>query len=489
MRKSGILLAITSIPSEYGIGGFSKEAYDFVDFLKKAGQKYWQVLPFGTTGYGDSPYQSFSTYAGNPYFIDLESLIEEGLLEKSECDKKDFGACRTKVDYEKIYNVKNNLLYKAFERSKKTSKQEEFEKENDWWLEDYALYMAVKKYYGGASLFEWDKEVRLRKNIEKYKKMLKKDIEYYKFEQYVFIKQWNKLKKYANDNGIEIIGDIPIYVAGDSADCWANPELFQLDENGMLERVAGFPPDGFSPTGQLWGNPLYNWLEHKKQNFKWWVDRIRYCFKLYDVVRIDHFIGFDSYYSIPADEDTAKNGRWEKGPGYALFEEIKRQLPNQRIIAEDLGIVTDSVRELMKKTGYPGMKILSNGFNADCDNEFLPHNYTNNYVVYTGNHDNDTMLGVYKQFSKKDRQFCDEYVGIEESDTDKEKVFKIIKTAYASVCDTVIIPMQDLLALGSEARMNIPSTLGGNWTWRMEKKDCDDKLALKLNKLTKIYAR
>ena len=343
MRKSGILLAISSIPSKYGIGTFSKEAYEFVDFLEKAGQSLWQILPLGPTGYGDSPYQSFSTFAGNPYYIDMEEFIEKGYLTKEECEESDFGE-GAYVDYEKIFYNKFKLLKKAFLNSniEEDASYQQFVKENKNWLADYALYMAIKDSLNGISWIEWDKDIKLRKEeaMAKYRSELSEEIAFYQFQQYYFAKQWKALKKYANDKGIEIVGDIPIYVALDSADTWANPQLFQVDEECIPLAVAGCPPDAFSATGQLWGNPLYDWEYMKKTDYAWWVERIRYCYELYDIVRIDHFRGFDEYYSIPYGDETAEFGHWEQGPGYELFQVIKKNLGKIKVIAEDLGFQT-----------------------------------------------------------------------------------------------------------------------------------------------------
>lgn len=490
MRASGILLPISSIPSAYGIGTFSKEAYEFVDFLKKSGQTYWQILPLGPTGYGDSPYQSFSTFAGNPYYIDLEELIEEGFLTKEQCDNCDWGGSEAYVDYEKIYLSRFKILKEAFEKSKIENNNDfqAFVKENDFWLADYALYMAVKDYFKGKSWSEWDKDIRLREPeaINKYSKQLKEQILFYEFQQYLFAGQWMRLKKYANENGVQIIGDIPIYVAFDSADAWANPELFQFDKNCMPTGVAGCPPDSFSATGQLWGNPLYRWDYHKETGYAWWLQRISYCYKLYDVVRIDHFRGFDEYYNIPFGDDTAEFGKWEKGPGYDLFKVMKEKIGNKPVIAEDLGFLTPSVMKLVKKTGYPGMKILQFAFDSREESDYLPHNYSANSVVYTGTHDNDTMMGWYQNVNRHDRNFARKYLNIKGR---KDIVWSFIRAAVASVSDTAIIPMQDYLSLGSEARINVPSTLGDNWKWRMIKGQIDQELAEKIYKMCKLYGR
>ena len=490
MRKSGILLPVSSIPSKYGIGTFSKEAYEFIDFLEKAGQGYWQILPLGPTGYGDSPYQSFSTFAGNPYYIDLEALIEKGWITKKDCDACDFGSEDMYVDYEKIYISRFNILRTAYIHSEiaKDIDFQQFVTDNKFWLKDYALYMAVKHSYDGMSWIEWDEDIRLRKPaaMKAYREKYAQEIEFYEFQQYVFSSQWQNLKKYANNKNIKIIGDIPIYVAFDSADTWANPELFQLDEKCNPIGVAGCPPDAFSVTGQLWGNPLYKWEYHKEEEYGWWMRRIAYCYELYDVVRIDHFRGFDEYYFIPYGDPTAEFGRWEKGPGYDIFKVMKEKLGNKAVIAEDLGFLTPSVNRLVKKTRYPGMKILQFAFDSREESDYLPHNYTNNSVVYTGTHDNDTTMGWYSTFNKKDKAFAKRYLNIK---TRKEIHWEFIRAALSSVADTAIIPMQDYLGLGSESRINIPSTLGNNWRWRLDPGQIDDELAERIRKMAKLYGR
>ena len=489
MRKSGILLAISSLPSKYGIGTFSKEAYDFVDFLHKAGQSMWQILPLGPTGYGDSPYQSFSTFAGNPYYIDLEEFIDKGYLTKADCKICD-GKDEKYVDYEKIFQTRFALFKKAYANSniEKDKEFKAFVKENDWWLEDYALYMAIKDSLGGISWTKWERDLKLReeKAIEKCKKDLKAEIGCYYFQQYFFAKQWKALKKYANKKGIEIVGDIPIYVALDSADTWANPTLFQLDKECEPIKVAGCPPDAFSKTGQLWGNPLYRWDDMKKDDYSWWIKRIRYCYELYDVVRIDHFRGFDEYYAIPYKDKTAENGKWQKGPGYDLFEAIKKELGEIQVIAEDLGFLTPSVLELVEKTGYPGMKVLQFAFDSREESDYLPHNYPHNTVVYTGTHDNDTTKNWYKTLNKRDKDFANRYLDIKK---EKHACEAMVRAALGSVADTAIIPIQDYLELGKEGRMNTPSTLGFNWQWRLQKRQLDKKLAKQIYALSKLYGR
>lgn len=493
MRKQGILLPISAIPSDYGIGTLGRESYRFVDFLKMAGQKLWQILPLGPTGYGASPYQSFSTFAGNPYFIDLEKLIEDGLLTKEECDSFDFGQDTQYIDYEKMYLAKFAVLRIAYERAVsfgifKSSEYQEFVSINSFWLEDYALYMAIKNANEGKCFTDWDEDIRLRKKeaLENCRREFSFEIGFYSFQQYLFATQWKALKDYANEAGIEIVGDIPIYVAFDSADTWAKPELFLLDENGTPIGVAGCPPDAFATTGQLWGNPLYDWEYHQKTGYEWWIERIAHCYRLYDVVRIDHFRGFDEYWFVPYGDETAEGGHWEKGPGYELFAAMKEKLGDKKVIAEDLGFLTDSVMELVKKTGYPGMKILQFAFDSGENNIYLPHNYEKNCVVYTGTHDNETTAGWIQTRSPYEKEFLKQY--LDESE-DSRLVWAMIRLAVSSVADTAMIPMQDYLELGNEARINTPSTLGDNWKWRMDKGALTEELAEKIFQITRLYGR
>ena len=490
MRKSGILLPIASLPSNYGIGCFSKEAYEFVDRLEEAGQTYWQILPMGPTGYGDSPYQSFSTFAGNPYFIDPEDLVKRGYLTKKQCEAYDFGDNENYIDYEKVYLSRFRLLREAYENSNiaKDKGFQKFIRENAFWLDDYALYMAVKESFDGVCWVEWDEDIKLREEeaMKKYRAKYAKEVEFYQFQQYLFQVQWEKLKTYANEKGIKIIGDIPIYVAFDSSDAWANPELFQFDEDCNPVAVAGCPPDAFAVTGQLWGNPLYRWEYHKQTGYEWWMKRLASCYEKYDVVRIDHFRGFDEYYAIPFGEPTAEVGSWESGPGIDIFRVMKEKLGEKEVIAEDLGFLTDSVIELVKQSGYPGMKILQFAFDSREESDYLPHNYTQNCVVYTGTHDNDTIVGWYESVQEADKEFCNRYVNLAGS---KEPHWEIIRAAMASVAQLAVIPMQDYLGLGSEARINIPSTLGDNWKWRMSKGDFTKELAKRVKDMTKLYSR
>ncbi|WML34896.1 4-alpha-glucanotransferase [Clostridium sp. OS1-26] len=489
-RSSGILMHIASLPSPYGIGTFGKEAYEFVDFLVEAGQSYWQILPIGPTGAGDSPYQSFSTFAGNPYFIDLDLLKEEGILTKEEYENVDFGNDPEKVDYEKMFNNKMPILRIAFQNSKGKYKDEikKFRFENKAWLEDYALYMAVKSEFDLKSWQEWDTDIKLRKktDLEHYKEELKNQIDYWVFLQYVFFKQWKALKNYANINEIKIIGDIPIYVAEDSADTWANSEVFMLDEEKRPIVVSGCPPDAFSATGQLWGNPIYNWVYLEKTNYKWWIERIKGNINLYDVTRIDHFRGFESFWQIPYGEPTAVNGKWVKGPGIKLFNAVKEVLGEVDIIAEDLGYLTQEVIDFRDATGYPGMKVLEFAFDTREESDYLPHNYEKNCIVYTGTHDNDTVMGWFENTQKSDTDFAKRYLKLNKKEGYN---WGFIRGALSSVGNLAIAQMQDYLGLGSEARMNIPSTLGGNWLWRVKKEYLNHKLAQKINKITKLYGR
>ena len=490
MRTSGILMPITSLPSKYGIGCFSKEAYDFIDGLVKAHQSYWQILPLGPTSFGDSPYQSFSTFAGNPYFIDLEQLIKEGLISEEECDECDFGDNERYVDYGKIYESRFGLLWNAFEKFDiENSEYVKFKEDNDEWLDDYSLYMAVKDSYEGLMWTKWDEDIKLRKEeaLKSYYEELKDDVEFYKFLQFKFYEQWAKLKKYANEKGVKIIGDIPIYVAFDSSDCWADTKLFQFTEENLPCAVAGCPPDAFAATGQLWGNPLYDWEYHKETGYTWWKKRVKKSLELYDVVRIDHFRGFDEYYSIPYGDETAENGLWEKGPSMDLFSALKEEIGEVNIIAEDLGYLTDTVIKLVKDTGFPGMKIMQFAFDSREESNYLPHTYDKNCVVYTGTHDNNTLRAWYKEISEKDKKYAKEYLG--KQLTENKIHWDMIRATLASVADTEIIPIQDYLGLGEEARMNVPSTLGTNWKWRMIEQDLDDELLEKIGNMTVLYER
>ncbi len=489
MRASGILMHISSLPSNYGIGTLGQEAYNFIDFLKKAGQTYWQILPICPTGFGDSPYQTFSSFAGNPYFIDLDFLIEDGLLKKDECENIKWGNYDTSVNYKMMYDNRFEVLKIAYERFMK-SVPDDFEKfcnDEEYWLSYYALFMSIKNETG-EMWNKWNKELKFRNDdaLKGYENKHKDDVMFYKVIQYLFYSQWYKIKKYANDNDIKIIGDIPIYVAVDSVDVWVNPEFFLLNDKYEPTYVAGCPPDSFSKSGQLWGNPLYNWDKMKENDYAWWIRRLKYVSKIYDVTRIDHFRGFDSYYTIDANAKTAKSGVWVKGPGIDFFNCVKKALGEIDIIAEDLGFLTPSVRQLLKETGFPGMKVLQFAFDSREDSDYLPHNYPKNTVVYTGTHDNDTIIGWMKTAKKQDVAFAMEYLRLNEQEGYN---WGMMKVAWASVSDTVIVTMQDLLDLGSTARMNTPSTVGTNWKWRASKDSINDKLAKKINNYMKVYKR
>ncbi len=494
-RTAGILLPISSLPSKYGIGCFSQSAYDFVDWLKAAGQCYWQILPLVPTSFGDSPYQSFSTYAGNPYFIDLDRLIEEGVLTRKECNSVDFGDNSQDIDYEKMYYGRNQLLRMAYERSNISQNPEyhRFVEENRWWLRDYALFMAVKGRFDGAPWTEWAEDIRLRHGyaMEYYQQELYYDIEFQQYMQFKFFEQWTALKAYAKENGVNIIGDIPIYVAMDSADVWANPELFELDEQNVPTAVAGCPPDGFSATGQLWGNPLYRWDYHRATGYEWWMNRLRYCFRLYDMLRIDHFRGFDEYYVIPYGETSAINGYWTKGPGIELFWKMWEVLGPQQVIAEDLGYVTDTVRQLLKETGFPGMKVLEFAFDSrdsGSANDYLPHNYIQNSVAYTGTHDNETLTGWFQNITKEERKMARTYIN--DMTTPDEEIYRsFVCEAMKTVANLCIIPLQDYLGYDNACRMNKPSTVGTNWRWRVTKKELSKKLQKEIRELTRRYGR
>jgi len=497
-RSSGVLLSVTSLPSKYGIGCFSREAYDFVDWLVKAGQTWWQILPLGPTCYGpsdDSPYQSYSAFAGNPYMISLEGLIKEGVLTRKECDALDFGENPAKVDYDKLHDHRLALLHKAYERSSisQNPDYQKFLKDNSWWLQDYALFMALKDFFGGVCWTAWPQDIRNHWGfaLDYYREKLYFDIEFQQYLQFKFFQQWLKLKDYANEKGIQIIGDMPIYVSLDSSDVWAHPELFQLDENNTPTAIAGCPPDAFSADGQVWGNPLYRWDYHKQTNYDWWVSRLYQSFRLYDAVRIDHFRGMDEYFSIPYGAKTAKDGHWEPGPGMDLFNTVKKRLGDKQLIAEDLGHMTDSVRKLVKDSTFPNMKVIQFGFSLDDlgkTNDYLPHNYDRNCVVYTGTHDNETVAGWYKGLKKKEKLLLREY--LDDYHTPDETFYRSInRMAMASTANICILPLQDVLGLDNSARMNQPSTVKTNWRWRMNGEMLTKEAQKELLELTRRYGR
>lgn len=489
-RGSGVLMHITSLPNEMGIGTFGKEAFEFVDFLKKSGQSYWQILPIGPTGYGDSPYQSLSTFAGNFLLVDLEILVEKKLLHKSDITKLNFGKDEEKVDFLRVNRNKLALLRIAYENAKKSYKREidTFCEDHKSWLPDYALFMALKKAYNLNSWQKWPKSKRTRdeKTLKKLKEQYSDEINFWEFVQYLFFKQWHELKVHANKNGIELIGDIPIYVAEDSSDVWANPELFLLDKHNKPTFVSGCPPDAFSDTGQLWGNPIYNWDLMEKQNYKWWIERIRSSCELFDIVRIDHFRGFEAYWSIPAGSKTAETGEWVKGPAIKLFNSIKEELGDLKIIAEDLGFLTQEVIDFKNESGYPGMKVLEFAFDTKEESDYLPHNYEVNCCVYTGTHDNDTVIGWFNNTSKADIANAIDYLKLTEEEGYN---WGYIRGAWSSVGIVAIAQMQDFLGLDEKSRMNTPSTMSGNWVWRMKKNQLTDELSDRLYHVTKLYGR
>ncbi|MBQ9149109.1 MAG: 4-alpha-glucanotransferase [Oscillospiraceae bacterium] len=497
-RHTGVLLSVTSLPSKYGIGCFDQSAYDFVDWLEDAGQKYWQILPLGATSHGgsdDSPYQAYSAFAGNPYFISLEALVKEGVLSQAECDAVDFGSDPTRVDFDKLHANRFDLLHKAYERSD-ISRNKEFQafcNENHWWLNDYALFMAVKAYLGDKPWNQWPEDIRMHWGfaLDYYNTILYFDIEFHKYLQFKFYQQWSALKAYANAKHIQIVGDIPIYVSPDSADVWANPELFQLDENNNPTQIAGCPPDAFAADGQLWGNPLYRWDYHKQTGYHWWITRMWYSYKLYDVVRIDHFRGFDQYFAIPHGATSAKAGHWEQGPGMDLFNAIKKAFGNEGVIAEDLGLMTDTVRKLVKDSGYPNMKVIQFAFDTldiGGANDYWPHNYGSNCVVYSGTHDNETLAGWYAGLTAAGKQQVRDYLC--DSVTPDAQIHKpLVALAMRSTAKICIIPIQDWLGLGNEARMNQPGTVGKNWRWRLVPGQVTKELGQEVLGSAKRYAR
>ncbi len=491
IRGAGILMPISSLPSPYGIGTLGKEAYRFADWLCEAGQRYWQVLPVGPTSFGDSPYQSFSAFAGNPYFIDLDTLIEEGLIDRECVSEAGADGEEDRVDYSRLFDSRFKILKKAYGRSGHKGEREyiSFCEKNSFWLDDYALFMALKEHFDNRSWTEWDEDIRFRRadRVAFYRESLAYEIDFWRFCQYKFFEQWGRLKKYVNERGIKIIGDIPLYVSLDSADVWACNHLFEMDERRRPVCVAGVPPDCFSEDGQLWGNPIYNWEAMEREHFDWWRKRMNSCAALYDVIRIDHFIGIVRYYAIPADSVNAKTGEWRTGPGRKLTDIISDSVGDASIIAEDLGVIVPPVRELIEETGWPGMKIFEFAFDGQPYNEYLPHNYKNpNCVLYAGTHDNDTIKGfVDKAYDHQKAQVMD-YIGAGDI---SEIPRRMIQAAYMSIADAVIIQMQDVLELGTEARMNTPSTIGANWQWRARLEQIDHNDAAWLRKYAGIYGR
>ena len=490
MRSSGILLHISSLPSPCGIGTLGKAAYEFADFLHDAGQHYWQILPIGPTSYGDSPYQSFSTCAGNPYFIDLELLRDDGLLLQEELDSVDWAAHEERVDYGFQFSVRFDLLYRAYERGRDRYGREieQFRAENPW-VEEYALYMAVKRSRGMVSWEQWPEEIRLRRPgaVETYATVLAEDMNFFIFLQFLFFRQWDALRGYVHSKGIEIIGDLPIYVPYDSCDVWANPSLFQLDEQGVPTGVAGCPPDYFAKDGQLWGNPLYDWQKMSADGYRWWKNRIRAASRLFDVIRIDHFRGLESYWSVPYGEETARNGKWVKGPDHDFIRALKESFPELRLIAEDLGFLTPEVMQLQKDSGFPGMKVLEFAFDPREPSNYLPHRYERNCICYSGTHDNETLVQWQAAQSDETLAYTMEYLGVSD---EKDLTWGILRAGMASVADTFIAQMQDYLGLGAQSRMNEPGTVSQkNWSWRLKKTDLTPELAQKIRRLTSLYER
>ncbi len=485
-RASGIIMPIFSLPSKYGIGTMGKEAYKFADFLEKAGQKYWQILPLGPTDCGNSPYSSWSTFAGNPNFIDLEMLAEDGLVSRDALDKINWG--KGDVDYERILKNRPLILREVYKNGYSKAKEEvaAFAEENVTWIHDYALYTAIKEHFDKLPWYDWPEDIKLRKKeaLDRLKEELKDEISYHIYVQYLFYKQWNGLKRYVHKKGIKFIGDLPIYAAIDSADVWASPENFQLDEKNVPVEIAGVPPDYFSAEGQLWGNPLYDWDAMKADGYGWWIRRIDGARKQFDVIRIDHFRGLESYWAVPYGEKTAVNGRWRKGPGIEFLERIKGWFGNLEIIAEDLGILTDDVRQLLKDSGFPGMKVLEFAFDESHNSDYLPHKYEKNCVCYGGTHDNATLREWKDKGDKKDIKFAEEYLNISGG-----FVFGVIRGGMASVADLFITQMQDYLELGEGARINTPGIAEGNWKWRMKEGAATDKLAEKIKSMAKLYGR
>ena len=493
-RYSGVLLPVSALPSPYGIGTMGRAAREWVDLLRKAGQHYWQVLPLGPISYGDSPYQSFSAFAGNPYYIDLEELAEQGLISEELIAGISWENEASSVAYDKLYANRFRVLRMAWEACdyRDSEAYNRFRQENEEWLDDYALFMACKQYFGGKNWMEWEDGIRMRtpEALAAYQENCKEEIEFWRFVQFTFFRQWNALREYARGCGLEIIGDIPIYAALDSADVWAHPELFQMDAEKKPVNVAGCPPDLFSENGQLWGNPLYDWDYHESTGFAWWKQRMKATARLYDCIRIDHFIGIVRYYSIPYGDTTARNGWYTPGPGMKLIDAIRSVLPDTRLIAEDLGVNTEEVKAALAQTGLPGMKVLEFAFGSGADNEYLPHNYKHsNSVVYVGTHDNDTAAGYLESLPEETRKEVWEYLGLEEDAPCAAAVRALIRTAMSSVADTAIIQAQDILGLGNEARMNLPSTTGANWKWRLRPGQMtEDKMAW-MKKYAALYYR
>ncbi len=490
MRKSGVLMHISSLPSPYGIGTLGSEAREFIRFLKDSGQSYWQVLPVSPTGYGNSPYQCFSSFAGNPFFIDLDMLCADELLHKSDFEHIDWGASDTAVDYNVLTTNRYSVLKIAADNllSSSPSDFDDFCACNSYWLDDYSLFMAIKGAKLNKPWYEWERLLRLRQSsaLDRARAAYSSDILFYKAVQFLFHKQWSALKQYAHQNGISIIGDIPIYTAYDSADVWSDPQWFYLDDELLPIEVAGCPPDGFTEDGQLWGNPLYAWDRQRDSGFKWWIARIAHQFELYDVLRLDHFRGFDEYYAIPYGAGNAKNGIWRKGPGIDFFKTVNFALGARNYIAEDLGFLTDSVHKLLAESGLPGMKVMQFAFEPSQDSIYLPHNYTQNCVAYTGTHDNNTISGWFEAAEKGETEKAARYFRMK---SEESRPRAMMSALIASAADLVVLQAQDLLELGAEGRMNTPGTTCGNWQWRMKKGALTSKISSWLREQTELYGR
>ncbi|KXT78114.1 4-alpha-glucanotransferase [Streptococcus sp. DD13] len=492
-RASGVLMHISSLPGQYGIGSFGQAAYDFVDFLEASHQSYWQLLPLTTTSYGDSPYQSFSAVAGNPHFIDLDMLVEAGYLEKEDLVGVDFGSDPEVVDYARIFMVRRPLLEKAVRallESPATANFERFKQENRAWLLDYADFMAFKEHFDNRSLQEWGDDAAIQRDsvrVAELRKELSAVVTYHQVVQYFFFSQWAALKDYANVHGIEIIGDMPIYISADSVEVWTQPHLFKLDPDCKPRYIAGVPPDNFSATGQLWGNPIYDWEAHKKEDYAWWIFRIQESFKLYDYLRIDHFKGFSDFWQIPGGDETAVRGKWVPGPGYDLFRAVKESLGDLNIIAEDLGNIDEKARQLLADCGYPGMKIMEFGFyDIKGKSIDIPHHYTAHSVAYTGTHDNEVVNGWYQNLTQEQRDYTDAYINRRAGEPITRA---FLRTLFATVSDTAIATMQDILDKPASSRMNLPNTVGQNWKWRMVSEDLtEDKIEF-LKDITERYNR
>jgi len=496
-RAAGVLLHPTALPGSRGIGTLGNEARNFLSWLEEAGQRYWQICPLAPTGYGDSPYQGFSAHAGNQNLIDLENLVSLGILSKSDLAplEKPSG---DKVDFGWLIPIKNAVLDKAWRNFSLGNGPEdvyeeftEFRSREASWLEDYSLFMVIKNRQNGRPWNEWETPLRYRENeaLEKVRREASEEIGFHSFVQFLFFRQWREIKNLANSKGIRIIGDLPIFIAYDSSDCWANPELFQLDDRLLPTRVAGVPPDYFSETGQLWGNPLYNWVKMEQDNFSWWISILKSRMNLYDALRIDHFRGFSAYWSIPYGDKTAVNGEWISAPGRELFKKVREELGELPIIAEDLGVITEDVVALIEEFGMPGMKVLQFAFGSSEDNPYLPHNYDKNSLVYTGTHDNDTTVGWFRTAEPRERKKALKYMNLPADSSPEDVTTALIRTAMASVSNLAVIPLQDILLLDSHARFNTPGTLGNNWCWRVEKGSLSREKARELRELASLYGR